>query len=261
MAGEWKKALEAIKDPAKKAELEKALSEVGELADELDKGYMRQADYSRQTQELKTRKEQLEANWEKANQEYVAMQQEVKDLAADKTATQAEKLAAEQKLKDAEEKLAKAGSVDTSKFMSKEDFDAERRKFAAGQTAYFGDVLEIADEHQELFGKRIKTKEFMQEAIASGKPPRAFWEEKYGVQAKRDEIAKAASEKLVSEAEKRGYDKRLAEEANPNLRSPDASKNPFFEGTQDGKSLQPWDVPEASDAEKNFVKELQEARG
>lgn len=260
MAGEWKKALEAIKDPAKKAELEKALSDVGEFADELDRGYMRQADYSRKQDELQKRKETLEENWKIANEEYVAALKERDEAVADRDSTAAEKAEAEKKLKEAEAKMNES-KVDTSKFLSKEDFEKEQRKVAAAQTAYFGEVLEIGDEHRDLFGSRINSSQLIQDAIAAGKSPRAFWEEKYGVQAKRDEINKTADEKRIAEAEKRGYEKRLSEEANPNLREPDASKNPFYEVPKDGKTLQPWDEDGSFDAEKEFVKELQQARG
>lgn len=260
MAGEWKQALAAIKDPAKKAELEKALSDVGEFADELDRGYMRQSDYSRKQDELRKRQETLEENWRIANEEYVQALQERDEAVADRDSTAAEKAEAQKKLQDAEAKM-KASEVDTSKFVSKEDFEKEQRKIAAAQTAYFGEVLEIGDEHRELFGNRVNSRQLIQEAIAAGKSPREFWEEKYNVKAKRDEISKTADEKRMADAEKRGYEKRLAEEANPNLREPDSSKNPFYEVPKDGKTIQPWDEDGQFDAEKEFVKELQQARG
>jgi DNA repair exonuclease SbcCD ATPase subunit len=260
MSGEWKKALEAVKDTAKRAELEKALSEVGELADELDKGYMRQADYSRQTQELKSKREELQSKWETANTEYQTMLADYSKVVEDLDSTKAEKEEAARKLAEAEDKLKKTQTVDTSKFLTAEDFAKKQQEFAAGQTAYFGRTLKIMREHSKLFGNDLDPEEFIQEAIAAKKTPDELWEEKYQVKAKRKELADAEAKRRDDDAEKRGYEKRLAEEANPNTRTLDASKQPFYESAKDGKSLQPWDAEEVPDAERDFVKELQQAR-
>jgi DNA repair exonuclease SbcCD ATPase subunit len=261
MAGEWKSALAAVKDPAKRAELEKALSDVGELADELDKGYLRQSDYSRKQDELKREKETLQTNWNKASEEYTAMQQELQDVLADRDSTKAEKDDAAKKLKEAEDKLKAAPQVDTSKFLTNEDFEKKQREYAAGQTAYFGRTLKIIREHNKLFGNDLDPEEFIQDAMAAKKTPDEYWEEKYQVKAKRDELAKTAEEKKEKEWLKKGREEAISEMANPATRPLDSSKNPFYETSKEGKSLQPWDVEEAPDAEREFFKELQNARG
>lgn len=261
MAENWKKALAAVKDPEKRAKLEVALSEVGEFADELDKGYMRQEDFSKKSNELAERRAKLEENWETANAQYKELLAENEQIRNDVDSTRAEKEEAARKLKEAEEKLKATPQIDPAKFLTNEDFEKKQRETAVAQTAYFSDVLDIAEDHQELFGKRLKPRELIKEAIAAGKTPVEYWEEKYKVPEKRAELAATEEKRKSDEAEKRGYEKRLAEEANPNTRTFDSSKNPFYETAKEGKSLQPWDEESSFDAEKDFVKELQQARG
>lgn len=261
MADEWKKLLDdANLSPEERKNVEASIGGVDKLIDTLNKGVMRQADYSRQTQDLKKERETLQSNWDTANEEYKAMLADNESTKAELEKAKKDRDEAAQKLKDAEEK-AKGATVDTSKFLTAEQFEERQRTFAAGQTAYFGRTMKIMREHKALFGSDLDPEEFIQEAIAAKKTPDVYWEEKYNVKAKRKEISDADEKKKLDEAEKRGYEKRLTEEANPNLRQMDASKQPFYEGSNDGKSIQPWDDEQTPQAEADFVNELKRSVG
>ena len=74
------------------------------------------------------------------------------------------------------------------------------------------------------------------------------------------ELAAAEETKKQTEWEKKGYEKRIAEEANPATREPRASENPFYvKDAAAGK--QPWDESETPASEQKFLQELQAARG
>jgi hypothetical protein len=259
--GAWKKLLDdANLSPEVRAKVEADIGSIDKLTEVLEGGVMRQQDYSRKANELSEERKTIHANWDKANAEYQEMLADRNSSQAERDQAQAERDDAAKKLKDAEEK-AKNSTVDTSKFLSTEEFEKRQREYAAGQTAYFGRTLKIVREHQKLFGSDLDPEEFIQGAMEAKKLPDDYWEEKYQVKAKRKEITEAEEKKRVDDAEKRGYEKRLSEEANPNLRTLDSSKNPFYETSKAGKSLQPWDEDEAPQAEKDFVRELSQARG
>lgn len=261
MADEWKKLLDdANLSPEERKKVEESIGGVDKLISTLNTGVMRQQEFSRQTQELKTRREALEANWKTANDEYQVMLTDSESTKAELETAKKERDDAAKKLKDAEEK-AKTSTVDTSKFLTTEQFDERQRNYAAGQTAYFGRTMKIMREHKTLFGSDLDPEEFIQEAITAKKTPNEYWEEKYNVKAKRKEISDADDKRKNDEAEKRGYEKRLSEELNPNLKTLDASKQPFYEGSNDGKSIQPWDDEQTPQAEQDFVNELKRSVG
>lgn len=231
------------------------------LSKTVKNGFKRQSDYNRDKDALRKERETLNAKWDEAQSEYTKMFDSYTELTNDLTSTKAEKEAAAAKLAEAETKLAEAqkNQLDPTKVLTTDQFAAEQARIQAGQTAYFGDVLEIIPEHLALFGTRLSAKQLIQDAIAAKKPPMEFWEEKYGVPAKREEIAKAAEEKKMTEAETRGYQKRIAEEANPATREARPSQNPFYVAEAQGK--QPWDEDAPSAAETKLMNELQAAHG
>jgi hypothetical protein len=211
---------------------------------------LRQADYSRNMDALaKTRKE-LETSWQTANTEYVRMQ-------TDFNSTKAERDEAARKLSEAEAKLATATQVDTSKFLTDDQLQAKLASYAAGQTAYFGDVLEIVPEHEKLFGTKLNAKTLIQEATAAGKTPNEFWTEKYNVGAKRTEIAE--KEKTEYEARIRAEERQkvTAEFLNPATRPLSDSQKPFYAVGPDAK--QPWEDTTPTAAETQLVAELANA--
>lgn len=205
---------------------------------------LRQSDYSRNL-------DKLNGNWKTANDEYVRMQTEL-------GATKAEKDEAARKLAEAEAKLASAPApIDPAQVLSPAVFQAEMAKLAAGQTAYLGEVMDIADEHQALFGKRISPNQLMKEATAAGKSPADYWNEKYQVEAKRTEVATAAQEARDTSIREEERKKVLAEYLNPGSRPLRDSDQPFYVPQNGGAEFKnPWDEIGPSAEETNLVSEL-----
>jgi len=242
-----------------RAKAEAAFSIEG-LAKTVKAGTMRQADYSRKQDELAKRTQELNDAWEKANTEYVGVMDDYESTQKERDEAKKRADAAEAKAAEATKKAEEA-KVDTSKLLTQEQLDERLQKYAAGQTAYFGDTLEIIAEHHKLFGTSVNPKEIIQQSMEAKKTPMQYWEEKYNVSAKRKELADAAEKTKNEEAEKRGYQKRVEEEANPATRDLSPSKNPFFvPKSQDGKDVQPWDSEGPTQAESELLNELQRAR-
>jgi hypothetical protein len=190
---------------------------------------MRQSDYSRKMDDLSKR-------WEISNKEYIRMQ-------TDFSATQTERDEAKRKLEEAEAKLATAQTtpaIDTSKFLTMEQVAERERNLAASQMSWMGDVLESANEYESLFGKKISHKSIMQEAMAAKKSPLEYMEEKYNLQAKRDE--KVAAEKVTYENSIREDERKkvTGEFLNPATRPMRESENPFWQSTA-AEAKNPWD--------------------
>lgn len=243
MAGEtWKEILKRAKvSEEKQKEIEAAISGIDGLITEVESGYMRQSDYSRKQDELKAERERIQENWNKANEEYLRMQTELEEVRSDADSTKAEKAEAERKAKQAEEKLKSMPNIDPAKFLSVEDFEKKQREYAAAQTAYFGDVLDIVAEHESIFKTRINPKQLIQEASAAKKTPMDYWNEKYQVEAKKKEISEKAEAEKIAAAEKRGYEKHIAEQANPATRTLNPSRDPFYIPKDGDKEVAPWD--------------------
>lgn len=129
--------------------------------------------------------------------------------------------------------------------------------YAAGQTAYFGDVLEIVPEHEKLFGTKLNAKTLIQEATAAGKTPNEFWTEKYNVGAKRTEIAEKEKVEYESRIRSEERQKVTAEFLNPATRPLSDSQKPFYDVGPDAK--QPWDDTTPTAAETQLVAELANA--
>jgi chromosome segregation ATPase len=213
---------------------------------------MRQSTYARKEQELEAQRRTLQENWDKANAEYLA-------ALADRDSTAAEKAELAQKLKDAEDKINKAPQMDPTKFVSREDHDRALREFAAGQTAYFGDTLEAVEQIRDLAGSKVSHKQLLQEALAAKKTPLEYAEEKYQLQAKRDERAKKADEERLEQVRKEEREKVISEMANPATRPLKPSQEPFYRPQEENKN--PWDEESTPKHEADLLNELQTARG
>ena len=199
------------------------------LASAVAKGAMRQSDYSREM-------DKLQKNWKIADAEYRRMQ-------TDFSTTQAERDEAKAKLAETETKLATAQTtpqIDTSKFLTMEQVAERERTMASGQMAYLGDLMESVSEYEQLFGKKISHKQVMQEAMVAKKTPIEYMEEKYQLQAKRDE--KAAAEKVAYENTIREDERKkvTGEFLNPATRPMRESENPFWQSTA-AEAKNPWD--------------------
>ncbi len=103
---------------------------------------------------------------------------------------------------------------------------------------------DIASEHHLLFGSRLPSfRELRKEAMAAGKPVEQYWQEKYKVQDKRNEIS--AKERADYEAKIRADErtKTISEIANPMTRPPSSSHSSFIpRANADNK--QPWESGE-----------------
>ena len=225
---------------------------VESLGNAIKNGVMRQSDYSRNMDAWSAQKKTYETNWAKANTEYNAM-------LADLASTQAEKAAAATKLKEAEDKLATTQLIDPAKYISVDAYKSDMQKFAAGQTAFIGDVLEITDEHRDLFGTKLNPNQLMKEALAAQKTPKEYWTEKYAVPAKREEVAKTADDARIAAIKAEAKKEALAEYSNPSSRPLRDSDRPFYESSDGDTTKNPWDDNGPTEQEKNLVSALQEA--
>jgi hypothetical protein len=110
---------------------------------------------------------------------------------------------------------------------------------------------DIADDHRDLFGKRIDggVGGLRQKYLAASETGfrgtlRQFWEKEYNVDQKRAELAQKEREAHDTSIRQDERTKVMSEFANPMTRSPESSRSPFMRkviagGTSDGK--QPWE--------------------
>jgi hypothetical protein len=75
-----------------------------------------------------------------------------------------------------------------------------------------GEMLDLMADHQELFGNKLRAKDLISEAAKAGTGDiRQFWEEKYGVAAKREEVAEAEKKEWEEKIRKEAKDEALRE--------------------------------------------------
>lgn len=252
MPYDLKKMLEKV--PAeKRAAVEAALKETDVIAQELESLSTSLETEKQKAADLEKTKKTYEENWEKAKKQY-------DEMYADWTSTQTEREEVAKKLKDAEDKLAAMPNIDPSKVLTIEKYNEEQEKFAKGQVAYFGDALDAVANIERLTKTRVSPKTLVQEAMAAKKSPLEYAEEKYGLKAKEEELAKSEADKKDKEAEKRGYEKAVSELSNPATRTLESSKSPFLETKEGDKSKQPWELTETPKDEQDFMAELVRAR-
>lgn len=207
-------------------------------------------------------KAEMQANWDRANTEYISMQEKV----ANHDATAAELTKAKADLAAATERLKTANpNIDIEK-MTKDITEVvrnEARTLEMGRGAIELDALECADEHRQLFGSNLSVRQLVQDALAAKKSPKEYWEEHYKVTDKRNEVTKAAHDKEIADAVESGYKKRIAEEANPSTRPLTASRDPFWVPKETGKqdAINPWDEGAPPVEETTLMNELQASRG
>lgn len=91
---------------------------------------------------------------------------------------------------------------ETGKWITKDEF----RKEGVSYAKLIPIVMDLQEQHKELFGGRLDTEALMDEATRTGTPLRALWEKKYEVGKKREEIRDTKHKSDVESAEKRGAD-------------------------------------------------------
>jgi hypothetical protein len=263
MAADWKAALSKVA-PERRAALEAALAEADGFVKELEAGYMRQEDYSKNMDAAKAAREAWEAEKALAEETLNKAQDNYNSLYADWTSTAAEKKLAKEALEASQKELnelkAKA-NIDPEKFLTVDQYNAKMAEVESGRIAYTTEALDLVEDIASLTKTRIKPGTFIREALASGKPPEQYAEEKYQLSAKREEQAKAEREEHEKRIRDDEREKVVAQYANPATRPMEPSKEPFYVPSADKTAAkQPWELTETPADEVAMLSELTKAR-
>lgn len=138
-----------------------------------------------------------------------------------------------------------------SRYVNAQTFQAATREFGD----FAAEAADMVEDYRELFGTRLpggvsQLRKDYQDAVTSRRIDprqvgmRAFFEQKYAIPTKRQEIAAANVEKTVNDRVQARVTEELAKQFNPNTRSFVSSRSPFTRqpvanGTVDG--AQPWE--------------------
>jgi hypothetical protein len=100
--------------------------------------------------------------------------------------------------------------LDTTKFVTKDDMIRGVRESALVDAT----IYDLGNEHQALFGKPLpNAAQLVAEAVQAGKPLRTFWEEKYKVPEKRNELQEASIQERIKAGVEAELAKRISEGA------------------------------------------------
>ncbi|MGH7182581.1 MAG: hypothetical protein ACREJN_11465 [Nitrospiraceae bacterium] len=124
--------------------------------------------------------------------------------------------------------------------------------------------ITLARQHEKLFGSDLDMDELYKQARAAKMPVKAFWEQKYKVQDKRDEIAAKATadnEARIRADERQKFALEMGTGSNPNIRSAMPSNNPFVvrKSGEGVNGKQPWEIPENERTQTRIGKAFQKA--
>jgi len=131
---------------------------------------------------------------------------------------------------------------DPNKYLTREQI----LEIAQGEGEAIAVAQDIAYEHRVLFpDKPLNFRDLRKDAVAAKKSVEQLWMERYGVAAARQ--AKSDADKAANEARlrKEGADAeraKMAEGANPFLRTPVASTSPLAARPATGRDKQPWEL-------------------
>jgi hypothetical protein len=217
-------------------------AEIGDKFTSMREGHLRQADYDRKMNALKT---DLDAKNEQLNKEIAEWAAAKADDSTEATAlrtkaqeTERQMLALRQKveaaatergLNPADFLLSSDGKVTPAKVDPQPAAAPDLRGYLKmDEAAPLFDYLinlpaeldTIQREHQQLYGTALDLRQINAEirARAAKKLPidaRAIWEEKFNVAAKRDEVAKTRHDAEIKAAEDRGFQRATTEHALP----------------------------------------------
>lgn len=201
-----------------KAELKKAEDALAAASENLNR---EMAEWASLTAAEKTAATQLRADLESSQQEVLRLKQSVTRIASEH-GLDATKLLGDSPLPKKEE--PKPAPVDLSGY-AKVDQIAGLASMALTLPA---ELQQIAAEHQELFGKRLDTREIVKElqtrAGTKGNQksldPRVIWEEMNNVPTKREEVAETKYNDAIKAAEARGREAALSEQQLPGQQQP-----------------------------------------
>lgn len=145
------------------AELQGKAKEAFEHADAaaaleaIGQGTLRQADYSRQANELKTKETELEAWHSELNTWYAGKKEALSEYEKLKTNPQPTPDPADPTRRPA------APAVDTSKLISREDFDRTLADTERGAVAFFSELNALSLAHYQQFGEVLDTNTLLQD--------------------------------------------------------------------------------------------------
>lgn len=146
----------------------------------------------------------------------------------------------------AAEAAAKNGGFDPNKYVSTDTF--QRAYEGTGEAIAV--ATNIVSSHMQLFpGQFIDMEQLQRDAKAARKPVKQFWEEKYNVAGKRQELATKAKDDERAQIRKEEREKLIVDfgGSNPNLQTLAPSRNPFVIKKTANENKQPW---ERADSEK-----------
>lgn len=238
----------------------------GERAKKLEGGFLRQADYSREMNKLKAEVNKQQAELQAANERLNA---ELADWAAVQAGRQQEVAGQREALHQAQQEqlrltqlvttVAEQAGLDPQKVLQGAKVTPPKEEPKTPPIDLNGYVKQdqlapvigslitlpaelqaIADEHFELYGKRLDTRELVKElttrAGTKGNTKsldvRTIWEETHGVPQKREEVSKARYDEALKAAEARGYERARTEEALPGQPPPGRSASPVLRGAE-----------------------------
>lgn len=226
----------------------RSAAEANSKTDEFLKGsVLRQSDYSRNSADLQKAKTDFEktqkdladkevaltkfqtelGQWKQgADTQIIAAQKDRESAEVKATAALArlQRIGVQHGIDESEWKLGdtdftpakKDDTVDTSKFITSEKLNEIVSKGTRDAAVLDAIIYDLGEEHRELFGKRLPAPAaLVQEALATGKTLTGLWEEKYGVQAKRSEIAEKAITDRISAGVEAEVTRRMSDASLP----------------------------------------------
>jgi hypothetical protein len=151
---------------------------------------------------------------------------------------------------------AQSRSPATGEYVDRAYLDNYGRDFAMGQRKAMAQYVDISSEHQRLFGHPVESFESLLSDIDNlpaherGRLGlKDVWARKYNVEGKRAEIRAAEQaahdKKIRDEAVRETEMKYVQQRANPLLRTPAPSTQPFIPTRmgEGNKPVQPWEEP------------------
>lgn len=155
---------------------------------------------------------------------------------------------------------AKGAGVDTSKFVTTDVFSQAYEK--TGEA--IAQAINITTQHMQMFpGQYLDMEKLREEARIAKKPVKDYWENKYGVSARRAELV---------EKERQDHENRIrADErqkmavefggSNPNLQVGMGSNNPFVIKKRTAETKQPWEQTPNDVSRARVLKAVEKAAG
>lgn len=235
-------------------------------AAEIEKGYLRQSDYSKHMNGLKIEQDKLAKANENLNAEMVAMAQLQADggkvtakMRTDLEKAQQDVLRLTQTVTkvatdaglDPEEVLKGTAVVvpvvapvapDLTGYLKSEDFNKHAQQLANIALTLPAELMAIAQEHFDLTGERLDTRTIVAEIQTRAGSrnnqkslnPREIWEETHAVGEKRTAKTKAEFDAAIKAAEARGAESALSQQQIPGSHTPEGRHSIVF--TQPHKS-------------------------